>query len=152
MFLSELEKIGETLESNLTEFRKNFGERMRATLTEGFGISRQIDVAFEDNEEGYFVVISGLQGILKEDLELEFFGSTLTVSGSCKQNIGGKDLDGGYSCEEYNFSFKKVISLNIPEGVTVLNAKFDDFKGVLRVKFPSRKPKVNTEAFKITIE
>lgn len=149
--MSEFDKLLTTLDCGVNELKKEFTEKFCTTLSGKFLNRRNVEVTFEDTEENYTVVVTGLTGIKKEDLEVQFWGTTLTVEGSCNQSIGEANED-GHSYEEYKFSFKKTIPINIGEGVTVLSAKFDSDSGILRVNFPSKRPKVNDTAFKVTIE
>jgi HSP20 family protein len=89
----------------------------------------------------HFVLTADLPGLTQEDINLEFEGDVLTLSGERKQEHQER-REGFYRLERATGAFSR--SLTLPEGVDpeAVTAKFDN--GVLEVMIPKpeqRKPK-----------
>jgi HSP20 family protein len=91
--------------------------------------------------EDHYVLTADLPGLGQEDINLEFEGDVLTLSGE-RRNEQTDRKDGFYRIERATGSFSR--SLTLPEGVDpeAVKATFD--RGVLEVRIPKpeqRKPK-----------
>jgi HSP20 family protein len=91
--------------------------------------------------EDHYVLTADLPGLGQEDINLEFEGDVLTLSGERKAEQTERK-DGYYRIERANGAFSR--SLTLPEGVDpdAVTATFD--KGVLEVRIPKpeqRRPK-----------
>jgi len=89
----------------------------------------------------HYVLTADLPGLGQEDINLEFEGDVLTLSGERKAEQNERK-DGYYRIERATGSFSR--SLTLPEGVDpeAVTATFD--KGVLEVRIPKpeqRKPR-----------
>ena len=89
----------------------------------------------------HYVLTADLPGLGQEDINLEFEGDVLTLSGERKSEQSERK-DGYYRIERATGAFSR--SLTLPEGVDpdAVKATFD--KGVLEVRIPKpeqRKPK-----------
>jgi HSP20 family protein len=91
--------------------------------------------------DDHYVLTADLPGLSQDDIDLEFEGDVLTVSGERRSEHADRS-EGYYRLERATGSFSR--SLTLPEGVDpdALEATFD--KGVLTVRIPKpeqRKPK-----------
>src|SRR3954447_2819357 len=91
--------------------------------------------------EDHYVLTADLPGLTEGDINLEFEGDVLTLSGERKVEHAG-DKEGFYRLERATGAFSR--SLTLPDGVDpeAVTAKFDN--GVLEVMIPKpeqRKPK-----------
>jgi HSP20 family protein len=91
--------------------------------------------------DDHYVLTADLPGLSQDDIDLEFEGDVLTLSGERRSEHAERN-EGYYRLERATGSFSR--SLTLPEGVDpdAVEATFD--KGVLTVRIPKpeqRKPK-----------
>jgi HSP20 family protein len=91
--------------------------------------------------DDHYVLMADLPGLSQDDIDLEFEGDVLTLSGERRSEHAERN-EGYYRLERATGSFSR--SLTLPEGVDpdAVEATFD--KGVLTVRIPKpeqRKPK-----------
>jgi HSP20 family protein len=91
--------------------------------------------------DDHYVLTADLPGLSQDDIDLEFEGDVLTLSGERRSEHAERN-EGYYRLERATGSFSR--SLTLPEGVDpdAVEATFD--KGVLTVRVPKpeqRKPK-----------
>jgi HSP20 family protein len=105
------------------------------------GVRRWIPAMDLVETDDHFVLTADLPGLTQEDINLEFEGDVLTLSGERKHSHQDR-REGFYRLERATGTFSR--SLTLPEGIDpeAVQASFD--RGVLEVSIPKpeeRKPR-----------
>jgi len=141
MALVRWEPVGElnSLQQEMNRLFSTFFD----TPTAGNGVTARRWIPAMDlvETEDHYVLTADLPGLSQEDINLEFEGDVLTLSGE-RRSEHAERKEGFYRLERATGAFSR--SLTLPEGIDAdaVQATFD--KGVLEVRIPKpeqRKPR-----------
>ena len=143
MALIRWEPVAElnTIQNEMNRLFNTFFDQPAAASRGGAPSRRWIPAMDLVETNDHYVLTADLPGLSQDDINLEFEGDTLTLSGERKAEDSERQ-EGFYRLERAVGSFSR--SLTLPEGVDpeAVTATFD--KGVLEVRIPKpeqRKPK-----------